>query len=912
MLKLKTLTCEYREFLLGTDHSRPRFSWKITSDRNHTMQEFYQIQVSLSEKRFDNPLIWDTGKYKSEQSIHISYTGPDLKPKTRYYYRVRVWDNYGCESEWSSFHWFETGLMSSDNWQAKWITPDPNFFELDSKPITVFRKPFMIEKKVLSARIYATSAGIYDLYLNNQKIGDDLFAPGWSSYKHRHQYQTYDITDMISAGEFVIGAMVADGWYKGELTWLSKRNIYGKERALLLQLHIVFEDGTEEVVVTDSTWKASTGPILLSEFYEGETYDARLEIRDYLNEDNSVWKKATICDLPFNQLVAQENWPTKVTEIITPIAVINTPNGETVLDMGQNMVGRVRMNVNIPSGEKVVLYHAEVLDKEGNFYTGNLRKAKQKVEYISNGNGPVSYAAHFTFQGFRYVKVEGIDTLSEQELLNSFVGEVIHTDMPRTGFFESSNELVNKLYNNILWGQRGNFVDVPTDCPQRDERLGWTGDAQIFIRTAAYNYQVAPFFTKWVRDLKSDQTANGTVPFVIPDVLEDYISGMWGDYNYTSSAWGDAVTICPWTIYRTFGDERLLEEQYESMKTWVDYIRAQGANPYLWNTGFHFGDWLALDAEEDSYFGATPEQLVATAYYAYSTRIVRDAAQVLHIEEDVRKYDQLLSGIIQEFERTFISTDGKMKANTQTAHILPLVFNLIGGKVREQVAADLNQLIKENNYHLSTGFVGTPYLCIALSENGYHETAIRLLLQESYPSWLFSVIQGATTIWEHWDGIKQDGSFWSDDMNSYNHYAYGAIGEWLYRYVAGIDLEEAGYRKIKIQPHISDYGLSSAKASLESPYGTILCSWERKEEITNINVEIPVNSKAEILLKDISKDKLTVKTLTPGEENIMVSDTLDGLVYLVGSGCYTFQLKTGDLPSNLQSVTNTDIFNSQV
>lgn len=894
MLEVKTLTCEYRDFLLGTDISHPRFSWILSSDRNHTMQECYQMQVSLSQNEFESPL-WDTGKQKSEQSIHIPYKGPQVNPRTRYYYRVRVWDNYGRESDWSNIQWWETGLMSPENWQAKWITPHPDFYDPDSKAISMFRKSFAITKEVQSAKIYATAAGIYDLYLNDKKIGDDLFAPGWTSYAHRHQYQTYDITDMVSLGSFAIGAMVADGWYKGELTWLSKRNIYGKERALLLQMHIVYADGTDDIITSDKSWKSSTGPIVLSEFYAGESYDASLENTGWSTGDfdDSHWKNTKECDLPFTQLVAQENWSTKVTEVISPIAVIETPKGEIVLDMGQNLVGRVRMNINIPTSEKVILYHAEVLDKDGNFYVGNLRKAKQKIEYISKGNGPVSYAAHFSFQGFRYVKVEGLNDLSHQELLNAFVGEVIHSDMPRTGYFECSNELVNKLYNNILWGQRGNFVDVPTDCPQRDERLGWTGDAQIFIRTAAYNYQVAPFFTKWLRDLKSDQTSNGTVPFVIPDALEDYISTMWGDYNYTSSAWGDAATICPWTMYQTFGDKRLLAEQYESMKAWVDYIRAQGANEYLWNTGFHFGDWLALDAEEDSYFGATPEHLVATAYYAYSTWILKETAQVLEKTEDGNKYEHLLAGIIREFQKTYITDDGKMKANTQTAHILPLVFNLVDGQIRQQIAADLNQLIIDNHYHLSTGFVGTPYLCVALSENGYHETALRLLLQESYPSWLFSVLQGATTIWEHWDGIKADGSFWSDDMNSYNHYAYGAIGEWLYRYVVGIDLEEAAYRAIKIQPHISEYGLTSAKASLDSPYGTILCSWEQNEHSTNIEVEIPVNTTAKILLKNMNKEKLRINNLIPDEiKNLTITDTPDGLVCQVGSGSYSIQHQT--------------------
>ncbi|MDC7783185.1 alpha-L-rhamnosidase [Priestia megaterium] len=828
-----------------------------------------------------------------------------MSPRTRYFYRVKIWDNFNRESEWSTIQWWETGLLNKDNWVAKWITPNPNFFDPKSKPISMLRTTFQAQREIQSARIYTTAAGVYELYLNGKKVGEDLLAPGWTSYTHRHQYQTYDVTDMISDGKNGIGVMIADGWYKGELTWLSKREIYGSERAFLFQLHIQFTDGSEQVIISDNSWKSSTGPILLSEFYEGEMYDARLEKDHWTTSDfnDSEWIETEEFPLPFDQLVAQENWPTRVTEVLYPKEIIKTPSGETVIDMGQNMVGRVRMKLNLPAGRHIKLYHAEVLDKEGNFYTGNLRKANQRVEYISKGTAEESYAPYFSFQGFRYVKVEGLSEVDEQTLLSSFVGEVMHSDMNVTGEFTSSSELVNKLYKNIVWGQRGNFLDVPTDCPQRDERLGWTGDAQIFIRTAAFNYNVAPFFTKWLHDLKSDQTTNGTVPFVVPNALGDYISSMWGDKNYTSSAWGDAATICPWIIYQCYGDKRLLEEQYPSMKAWVDYIRAQGANEYLWNTGFHFGDWLALDSEENSYFGATPEHLVATAYYAHSTRILRDAARVLDKMDDEHRYNELLTGIINEFRKTFIAKNGRMITQTQTSNILPLIFNLVEGDTQKQIANDLNQLVVKNDFHLNTGFVGTPYLCIALSENGYHKTALRLLLQETYPSWLYSVKKGATTIWEHWDGIKEDGSFWSDDMNSYNHYAYGAIGEWLFRYIAGIDLGkgEIAYKKITIQPRISDYGLNSANASLESPYGNIRSSWQVDQNQVLVEVEIPVNTMADIILPGAQVMYISEGggELNERPEIRVSSYDSENVTCTVGSGIYTFSYKkTNSLVTN--------------
>jgi alpha-L-rhamnosidase len=507
--------------------------------------------------------------------------------------------------------------------------------------------------------------------------------------------------------------------------------------------------------------------------------------------------------------------------------------------MGQNMVGRVRMRVTAPAGTRIVLRHAEVLDRDGNIYFDNLRNARQTVTYIAKGNGTEEYAPHFTFMGFRYVKVEGYP--GDGLPLDAFLGEVIHSDMEPAGEFECSDERVNRLQQNIRWGQRGNFVDVPTDCPQRDERLGWTGDAQVFIGTALYNYRGALFFTKWLRDLRAEQHPDGGVPFVIPDVV--------GGAN--SAAWADAATICPWTVYRYYGDERLLAEQYESMKKWVEYIRAQGDNEYLWNTGFHFGDWLGLDAKEDSYVGATPKDLIATAFYAHSARIVRDAARVLGYEEDAKIYEELHRNVVRAFREEFVTPAGRIAAPTQTAHVLALMFDLVDERVRPRVAKDLNDLVVENNYHLTTGFVGTPYLCFVLSDNGYHDTAVKLLLQDSYPGWLYSVSKGATTIWEHWDSIKPDGSFWSDNMNSFNHYAYGSIGEWLYKRLAGLDLDGAvpGFKRIRIEPRFAGRALTYARTAHRSMYGRIETGWRVDGDRVEVHAFIPPNTTAEVILR---------------------------------------------------------------
>ncbi|QJD85718.1 alpha-L-rhamnosidase [Cohnella herbarum] len=895
---IHSLSCEYLETLLGTDVKVPRFGWKLSSDRRGTNQQAYRIQVSESAANFDAPL-WDSGIIESDKSVLVDYGGPEVRSRTRYYYRVRAWDNYGRESDWSTPSWWETGLLSHEEWKAEWITPDSEALDKDAKEVFLLRTRFHAKPGIRNARIYSTAAGVYELYLNGARVGDDLLAPGWTSYRQRHQYQTYDVTAALQDGENGIGILLGDGWYKGELTWLSKRNIYGDRRAALLQLCIQYEDGTEERVATDSSWKASTGAIRMSELYAGEVYDARLHQEGWSEAGYSdgEWFGTVSVPLPFDQLVAQENFPTRVTETLTPQRIVRTPSGETVLDMGQNLVGRVRMTLDVPAGTHIRLQHAEVLDKDGNFYTANLRKAKQIVEYISGEAGRVSYAPHFTFQGFRYLLVEGLQEMTDDRLLSGFVAEVIHSDMLPTGSFECSDPMVNRLQSNIVWGQRGNFLDVPTDCPQRDERLGWTGDAQVFIRTAAFNYHVGPFFTKWLRDLEADQRPSGSVPYVIPNALEDYTSTMWGDETYTSSAWGDAATVCPWTVYQVYGDRRLLEQQYGSMKAWVEFIRAQGKEEHLWNTGFHFGDWLALDAHEGSYFGATPVELVATAYYALSTRILRDAASVLGFEDDYRVYGELLNGIKDKFRQSFLTSEGRMAASTQTANILPLVFGLVDGIERERIASDLNELVTRNGYHLDTGFVGTPYLCLALSEKGYHGTAVKLLLQDQYPSWLYSITKDATTIWEHWDGIKPDGSFWSDDMNSYNHYAYGAIGDWMYRYVAGLDMDESvpAYKRVRIRPGISSGDLTYARASFESSYGRMTSDWRVVDAIVHVDSTIPANVSAEVFLDGARIDSVTESgnPLQAADGIQSYVETSEGVLVSVGSGTYRFSFKRG-------------------
>lgn len=876
---VSNLRVNYRKNPLGIDDFHPRLSWQIISETRGFVQTAYQVQVAYHAD-FTSDIVWDSEKIKSDLNVHIEYQGPFLQPRTRYYSRIRVWDGQGSVSEWSEPAYWETALLSAEEWQASWITAPIRREELDEEPCEYMRTDFTIPDNVVSARVYATSLGMYRLYVNGVPADDTLFNPGWTSYTKRLQYQTYDVTSLVSEGVNALGCILGNGWYKGYLAWEGNKEFYGTNRAVLIQLHVTLSDGSEQIIVSDGNWRTSSGPLLMSELYHGETYDARLEIAGWSSPGfaDHEWVKATAAKAPESALVAQENEPTKIIETLKPVDVITTPNGETVLDMGQNMVGWVRFTVCAEAGTVITLQHAEVLDRNGNFYTGNLRSAKQTITYICRGGGDETFEPYLSFQGFRYVKVTGVP---QDQLFDQFIGCVIHTDLEQSGSFQCSDEMVNQLQHNILWGQKGNFLDIPTDCPQRDERLGWTGDAQVFIRTAAFNMNVVPFFEKWLKDLAADQEADGRVPHVIPDIPAA---------GYGSSAWGDAAVICPWTIYQCYGDIRVLDRQYSSMKAWVEYMRMQGDNEFLWNTGFHFGDWLGLDAKENSYTGATPKDLIATAFYAYSTELLAKTAAVLGNTEDAKAYHALHERIVSAFRTEFVTPSGRVASPTQTAYLLVLMFDLLEEKVRQRTAKMLAEHIEENGTHLTTGFVGTPYLNLVLSRFGYTDLAYRLLLQKEYPSWLFSVVQGATTIWEHWDGIKQDGSFWSDDMNSYNHYAYGAIGDWLYRVVGGIDLVEPGYKKIRIQPKIGDQ-LSWAEASLDSMHGNIKVSWHKQNNgSVEMDVVIPANTTAEVIIPTSQYDDIL--------ENGMRLDQMIGLIgmeqtaqchaLLIGSGNYRF------------------------
>jgi len=887
-LEVVDLRCEYKTNPVGIGAKRPRVSWKLRSDARAVAQAAYEIEVS-EDPAFGSAL-WRSGRSESDRSVHAELEGLEIVSRKRYHYRVKAWAVGGQVSEWSEPAFFETGLLDPSEWQAEWIGVRKPEEERDRKPDTYeerspyLRKGFEIGAGLKRARIYASALGLYELELNGNRVGEDYFAPGWTSYKHRLQSQTYDVTSLLKEGGNAIGAMLGNGWYKGPLAWTDHYCLYGNRQALLLQLHVEYEDGSEQTVLSDGSWRTAGGPILNSDLYHGETYDARAELPGWSRAgfDDSSWETVETVGRDYGVLVPQENDPVRKIDEIRPIEVLKTPLGETVLDLGQNMVGWLKFRVQGEAGREVILHHAEVLDADGNFYTENLRAAKQEIRYVLKGGGtPETYEPRFSFQGFRYVRLTGFP---EPVRAEDFVGVVLHTDMASTGSFSCSDPLVNQLQHNIEWGLKGNFLDVPTDCPQRDERLGWTGDAQMFVRTAAYLRSVGPFFAKWSRDLAAEQRPDGGVPFVVPHVLDDG--------SFSSSAWGDAAVIVPWTIYQVYGDERILEEQYESMTAWVEYIRKQGNNEYLWNSGFHFGDWLGLDSKPDSYIGATDRDYIATAFYAYSTSLVLRTAEVLGKTEDAAKYAELYERILEAFRGEFVTPGGRLAVPTQTAQVLGLAFGLLDGKAKERAVAKLGELLEESKFHLTTGFVGTPYLNFSLTDNGLNEAAYKLLFQQDYPSWLYQVTKGATTIWEHWDGIKEDGSFWSKDMNSFNHYAYGAIGDWLYRRVAGIEMEEgtAGYKRIVLRPQPGD-GLSWAEGNLETMYGLVRSYWKRSEDgRMELEATIPANATAEIRLPGASADGVSESGAAlsgaPGVSGVVQRD--GSVSVFVGSGRYAF------------------------
>jgi alpha-L-rhamnosidase len=882
------LKCEYKSDPLGIDILQPRLGWRISGVERGWLQTAYQIRVSsnLEALKQGKELLWDSGKVASTESTLRPYAGPALQSGKRYYWQVRVWDSQGQASSWSETAWWEMGLLRPQDWQATWIEPGLPEAARKSGPSPMLRREFDAKGEVKWARAYVTCHGLYEMSLNGRRVGDQVLTPGWTSYDDHIQYQTYDITSQLQKGRNAVAVILGDGWYRGNIAFNGQRDTYGDKLGLLLQIQISYADGSNQVVASDSSWKASTGPILMSDIYNGENYDARLEKQGWNNPgyDEAAWSPVLTANYPKNNLVAPAGPPVQRIQELKPEKIIKTPAGETVVDFGQNMVGWVRLNVSGPSGATVILQHAEVLDKEGNFYTENLRAAKQTVTYTLKGGGSETFEPHFTFQGFRYVRVQGFPS---ELALDNLTGVVVHSDIAPAGTFECSIPMINQLQHNIQWGQKGNFVDVPTDCPQRDERLGWTGDAQAFARTACFNADVAAFYTKWLKDMTADQKPSGAIPHVIPNVL----GRKSPDGSSASAGWADAAVIVPWTVYLSYGDTRILERQYTSMKGWVDYMARRAGESYFWNNDFTFGDWLAFATTRSDYPGATTDKdLISQAYFARSTDLLQRTAIVLGNTQDAEKYAALLANVKKVFIAEFVTPNGRMASNTQTAYSLALAFDLLPENLRSQAAERLAKDVRMFK-HITTGFLGAPVICPVLGDYGYFDEAFMLLNRKEYPSWLYPITKGATTIWERWDGLKPDGSFQDSGMNSFNHYAYGAIGEWLYRVVAGIEIDPArpGYKHIVIQPHVGG-GLTFAKASHQSLYGPVAAGWEIRDGKMEVTVEIPPNTTATVRLP-----KATIETVLEQGQPLskapgVMRSTQDRQTAVIeaGSGRYSF------------------------
>lgn len=904
MLGIKTIRVNYMKEPCGVERD-PQFGWILEADGRAVRQTGYRLQIA-GDRRFEE-VVYDSGRVESGESAHVYADGFQMRPLTRYYVRGKVWDNRGEESAWGEAASFVSACLTpgeEKDWKGSFVTAEQPGDEKSGKAYYV-RKEFCSERPLRAAYMVSSACGLYQLWLNGKRVGNDEFCPGWTSYKNRILYQINEVTDEIREGRNAVGALVGAGWYKGRMGFDLTRAHYGETTAFFGELHLQYEDGTEEIIATDESWEGCDSPILFSEIYDGETYDARRELpgwcsagraeteaecgtdarenaaaeeraasgneeaQDAPGAERSRWHGVRKLEWPTRVLVSQPGCRVREITELPAKEIIVTPEGDTVIDFGQNLTGWIHIRVSGKAGDEVVLRHFETLDADGNVYLANLRSARELVTYICSGRGEEQYHPHFSFQGFQYVRVEKYPGEIKKE---NFTAYAVHSDMEETGGFSCSNPDLNQLWHNIKWGLKGNFLDIPTDCPQRDERLGWTGDAQIFCRTASYLMNTYPFFRKWLADVAAEQTEAGGIPHVVPDILTEPDS---------AAAWADVAVIAPWTLYLTFGDKEILREQYACMKKWIEFMRAHYADG-TWSYAMQYGDWVALDAEEGSYHGATPDALICAAYFAYSTKLFASAAKALGEEEDYQAYRELYERLREDYRRYFMK-DGHVTVDTQTAQIVSLYFGLVREEDRERVTGDLLRLLEAHGGHLVTGFVGTPYFCHALSMNGCTEQAYELLLKDDFPSWLYQVKMGATTVWEHWDGKKPDGTMWSPDMNSFNHYAYGAIGEWMYRVIAGIEaLEEgAGYKRFLIQPHLGG-ALKHAEGTFESVYGTIRAGWSTAAEdgAAVLEITIPHNTQAQIWLEQ-------AETVTDADGLCFVkAKERAGLTAEAGSGTY--------------------------
>lgn len=872
----ENLRCEYLVDPLGIDATQPRLSWVLDSNQRGETQTAYQILAASSDEllKSDKADLWDSGKVDSDATSQISYDGQALVSREDCFWKVRVWNHEGRPGAWSPVAHWQMGLLQPADWKAEWIMPnDPG---LTSLPY--LRKDFTLKTLPQRATLYVTALGLYDIHIDGKRVGDHVLAPDWTDYRKRIRYQAYDVTELLKRGPNAMGALLANGWYSGHIG-NGGFQYFGKHPAFFAQLELTFADGHTEKVVTDETWKSHASPILSSDFMLGENYDSRQEIKgwDQPGLDETAWTPVSVQPDMSIKLESQVMQPVHEVRELKAKAMTEPQPGHWVFDLGQNMVGVVRLKVSASAGTEVTLRHAEMLNSDGTIYTKNLRGAPSVDKYICKGKWHEVWQPRFTFHGFRYVEITG---LSHRPDRDAVTGVVIGSDTPQTGTFGCSDPRINQLQSNIQWGQRGNYVSVPTDCPQRDERLGWMGDAEVFIRTATYNADVAAFFTKWLVDVDDGQNAAGSFSDVSPNTMG--VNGV--------PAWGDAGVICPWTIYEIYGDKQILERHLPAMERWIDYLSKHSDNFIRdRDRGNDYGDWLSIHAN-------TPKDLIGTAFFAYSTHLVAKSCRALGRTEEADRYDQLFENIKAAFNERYVKSDGRIEGNTQCAYAMALKFDLLPDDLRPKAAQYLADDIKAKGGHLSTGFVGVSYLLPVLTAAGKSDIAYELLLQDTFPSWLFSVKHGATTIWERWDGWTPEKGFQDPGMNSFNHYSLGSCGEYLFGGIGGIKPASPGYKTILIQPNIRD-GLTWAKTSYESIHGTIATSWKRHGSKLELTVTIPPNTSATVCVPTTDSASVTESSKPFQQANGVkfLREENGAADFEIGSGTYRFVSKDDEV-----------------
>jgi alpha-L-rhamnosidase len=844
--------CEYLVNPLGIDERKPRLSWQIESDRRGARQTHYRILVASSAEKLSRGQgdRWDSGRIASDQTTHVVYAGAPLQSRDVCHWCVEVIDETGASTPSDAARW-TMGLLEKSDWSARWIAADPEIIANDSDAIAptlvnpgtpgVFRREFEIDEPVRRATVYATARGLFELQLGEQRVSGDFFAPEWTDYFKRIQYRTYEVTTLIGRGRNVLSATLGDGWWSGFVGWQEQRGRYGSlENSLLVQLEIELESGRTLTIGTGSSWQCGTGPILSSDFMMGEVYDARR------SAPVTGWRAAREVAPPSVPLVAQPSEPVRITETLPAVSINQVQPRVFIYDLGQNMTGWVRLKISAPAGTRVRLRHGERLNPDGTLYTENLRLAKATDVYICRGEGEETWQPHFTFHGFQYVELTGLPGAPG---LDAVTGCVVHSAIEPTGRFECSHAGVNRLWLNGDWSQRDNFLSVPTDCPQRDERLGWMGDAQVFLRTATYNRDVAAFFTKWMVDVEDAQNADGVFADVSPRPSEE-INWVGLDKLCGAAGWADAGIIVPWTIWRVYGDQRIIERHWRAMTAWLDYL--ERTNPdglrtrELWN---NYGDWLCIPTDTSFRTHSPMKNLLATAYWADDAAKMAKMARVIGRETEAVRFEAMFENVRAAFQREFLREDGRLTVETQTAYLLALAFELLPNNVRSRAAERLVANIRELDWHLSTGFIGVSHLNPTLTTSGHADIAYRLLLQDTFPSWLYPIKHGATTIWERWNGWTKEDGFFNPQMNSFNHYSLGSVGEWLFRHVAGIELDadKPGFSRFVLRPFVGA-GLDHAAVTYRSLHGEIGSRWKRNGDQFEWQVKIPANTSARVFI----------------------------------------------------------------